>query len=76
VEDGKELACECWGNLVRLHAAIALSPASPASWHTRMCAAREIRELAAGIPHNVSDAADDGYAPELPKAARSNSDSL
>ena len=74
VETGQELACRYWRDLVKLHAAIALAPNSPASWHTRMCAAREIRELAAGIPHTLSDPADNGASPDLPETVDGNSD--
>jgi hypothetical protein len=39
--------------LVRLHAGIALAPDSEAALHTRMLAAKEIRELAGGIPQTA-----------------------
>jgi hypothetical protein len=42
--------------LVRLHAGIALSPDSEAALHTRMLAAKEIRELAGGIPQTAPPA--------------------
>jgi hypothetical protein len=40
-------------DLVRLHAGIALSPASEAALHTKLLAAKEIRELAGGIPQTA-----------------------
>jgi hypothetical protein len=63
VESGQDLACRYWRNLVRLHAAIALSPDSAATLHTKMLSAKEIRELAGGIPQ---------AAPEPPQGESGN----
>jgi hypothetical protein len=50
MERARALARRYLPELVRLHAGIALSPNSEAALHTRMLAAKEIRELAGGIP--------------------------
>ena len=50
MERARALARRYLPDLVRLHAGIALSPDSEAALHTRMLAAKEIRELAGGIP--------------------------
>jgi len=49
VADGRELAGRYWCDLVALNAAIAFGSPSEATLHTRVMAAKEIRELAAGV---------------------------
>ena len=53
MERARALARRYLPQLVRLHAGIALSPDSEAALHTRMLAAKEIRELAGGIPQTA-----------------------
>jgi hypothetical protein len=48
MERARAMARRYLPDLVRLHAGIALSPGSEAALHTRMLAAKEIRELAGG----------------------------
>jgi hypothetical protein len=50
MERARAMARRYLPDLVRLHAGIALAPDSEAALHTRMLAAKEIRELAGGIP--------------------------
>jgi hypothetical protein len=56
MERARALARRYLPQLVRLHAGIALSPDSEAALHTRMLAAKEIRELAGGIPQTAPPA--------------------
>ena len=65
MERARALARRYLPQLVRLHAGIALSPDSEAALHTRMLAAKEIRELAGGIPPT---------APPAPEPQNENGD--
>ena len=56
MERARALARRYLPQLVRLHAGIALAPDSEAALHTRMLAAKEIRELAGGIPQTAPPA--------------------
>jgi hypothetical protein len=56
MERARALARRYLPELARLHAGIALSPDSKAALHTRMLAAKEIRELAGGIPQTAPPA--------------------
>ena len=56
MERARALARRYLPQLVRLHAGIALSPDSEAALHTRMLAAKEIRELAGSIPQTAPPA--------------------
>ena len=56
MERARALARRYLPQLVRLHAGIALAPNSEAALHTRMLAAKEIRELAGGIPQTAPPA--------------------
>ena len=56
MERTRALARRYLPDLVRLHAGIALAPDSEAALHTRMLAAKEIRELAGGIPQTAPPA--------------------
>src|SRR5215471_1060827 len=53
MERAREMARRYLPDLVRLHAGIALGPDSEALLHTRMMSAKEIRELAGGIPQTT-----------------------
>ena len=53
MERARALARRYLPDLVRLHAGIALSPDSEAALHTRLLAAKEIRELAGSIPQTA-----------------------
>jgi hypothetical protein len=53
MERARALARRYLPDLVRLHAGIALAPDSEAALHTRMLCAKEIRELAGGIPQTA-----------------------
>ena len=61
MERARALARSYLPELVRLHAGIALSPDSEAALHTRMLAAKEIRELAGGIPQMAPPARQPHY---------------
>lgn len=69
VRNGQELACRYWRDLVRLHAGIALDSNSAATLHTKMLSAKEIRELAGGIPQAAP-------APPEPQGESGNGQSL
>jgi hypothetical protein len=56
MEHARALARRYLPDLVRLHAGIALAADSEAALHTRMLAAKEIRELAGGIPQTAPPA--------------------
>ena len=56
MELARELARRYLPDLVRLHAGIALGSNSEALLHTRMLSAKEIRELAGGIPQTAPPA--------------------
>jgi hypothetical protein len=56
MERARVMARRYLPDLVRLHAGIALAPDSEAALHTRMLAAKEIRELAGGIPQTAPPA--------------------
>jgi hypothetical protein len=56
MERARALARRYLPDLVRLHAGIALAPDSEAALHTRMLAAKGIRELAGGIPQTAPTA--------------------
>jgi hypothetical protein len=61
MERTRALARRYLPDLVRLHAGIALAPDSEAALHTRMLAAKEIRELAGGIPQMAPPARQPHY---------------